>query len=54
MFRQVVVTRWAEGVSPQEKQAFRDAINGLLVIPELLALTCGARARLSASLVAMC
>ena len=41
MFRQVVMTRWAEDVSPEQKQAFRDAINGLRAVPELLALTCG-------------
>jgi hypothetical protein len=41
MFRQVVVTRWAEDVSAEAKQAFRDALNGLRAIPELLALTCG-------------
>ena len=41
MFRQVVVCRWAEDVSPAAKQGFRDAINGLRAIPELLALTCG-------------
>jgi stress responsive alpha/beta barrel protein len=41
MFRQVVVCRWAEGVSPDSKEAFRDAIEGLRAIPELLALTCG-------------
>ena len=41
MFRQVVVTRWVEDVSLEAKQAFRDAINGLRAIPELLAMTCG-------------
>jgi hypothetical protein len=41
MFRQVVVYRWAEGVSPDAKQAFRDALQGLRVVPEVLALTCG-------------
>lgn len=41
MFRQVVATRWADGVSPQAKQAFRDAVEGLRAIPELLALTSG-------------
>ena len=41
MFRQVVVSRWAEDVSPEAKQAFRDAINELRAIPELLAMTCG-------------
>jgi hypothetical protein len=41
MFRQVVVTRWAEDVSAEAKRAFRDALNGLRAIPELLAMTCG-------------
>jgi hypothetical protein len=41
MFRQVVVSRWADGVSPEAKEAFRGAIEGLRAIPELLALTCG-------------
>ena len=41
MFRQVVVSRWAEDVSPEDKQAFRNAINELRAIPELLAMTCG-------------
>lgn len=41
MFRQVVAVRWAEGVSPEAKQGYRDALAGLREIPELLALTCG-------------
>lgn len=41
MFRQVVVCRWADDVSPESKQAFRDAIDALRAIPELLALTYG-------------
>ena len=41
MFRQVVAIRWAEGVSVEDKQGFRDALDGLRVIPELLALTWG-------------
>jgi Stress responsive A/B Barrel Domain len=41
MFRQVVVCQWAEGTSPEAKQAFRDALDGLRSIPELLALTWG-------------
>jgi hypothetical protein len=45
MFRQVVVTKWAENVSDEAKQAFRDALEGLRAIPELLALTCGDDAR---------
>jgi Stress responsive A/B Barrel Domain len=41
MFRQVVVCQWAEGASPETKQAFRVALDGLRAIPELLAMTCG-------------
>ena len=41
MFRQVVVTTWVENVSEEATQAFRDALEGLRAIPELLALTCG-------------
>ncbi|HKH88077.1 MAG TPA: Dabb family protein, partial [Acidimicrobiales bacterium] len=41
MFRQVVSVRWAEGVSSEARQAYRDALDGLRAIPELLALTYG-------------
>ena len=41
MFRQVVVCQWAEGASPEAKQAYRDALEGLRAIPELLAMMCG-------------
>ena len=41
MFRQVVVYRWADGVSPAAKQGFRDALERMRDIPELLAMTCG-------------
>ena len=41
MFRQVVAVRWAEGVSPEAKQSYRDAIDRLRAIPELLAMTWG-------------
>jgi len=41
MFRQVVVSKWAEGVSPEARQEFRDAIEKLRSIPELLAMTWG-------------
>ncbi len=41
MFRQVVAMRWADGVSPEAKQGYRDALGALTEIPELLALTCG-------------
>jgi len=45
MFRQVVACRWAEGVSPEAKQAYRDALDGMRAIPELLAMTWGDDAR---------
>jgi hypothetical protein len=32
---------WAEGVSPEAKQGYRDALFGLRAVPELLALTAG-------------
>jgi hypothetical protein len=41
MFRQVVSCRWADNVSVEAKQDFRDALDGLRAIPELLAMTCG-------------
>ena len=41
MFRQVVAMRWADGASKEAKQGFRDAIEGLRVIPELVNLLCG-------------
>ena len=41
MFRQVVAIRWAEGVSVEDRQGFRDALDALRVIPELLTLTWG-------------
>ena len=41
MFRQVISMRWAEGVSDDAKQGYRDALAGLREIPELLALTFG-------------
>ena len=45
MFRQVISITWAEGVSPEAKQAYRDALARLRDIPELLALTFGDDAR---------
>ena len=45
MFRQVVAIRWAEGASVDDKQGFRDALDALRVIPELLTLTWGDDAR---------
>jgi len=41
VFRQVVVYQWAEGVGPDEQQGFRDALESLREIPELLSMTCG-------------
>ena len=41
MFRQVISVTWADGVSPEAKQGYRDALAGLRVIPELLALDFG-------------
>ncbi len=41
MFRQVVAIRWAEGIPPEAKQGFRDALDALRAIPELLAMTSG-------------
>ena len=41
MFRQVVAIRWGEGVSVEDKQAYREALDALREIPELLALTWG-------------
>lgn len=41
MFRQVVVYRWAVDASAEAKQSFRDALDDLRGIPELLAMTFG-------------
>ena len=41
MFRQVVAMRWLDGISPEQKQGYRDALEGLRTIPELLAMTSG-------------
>ena len=41
MFRQVVVSKWIDGVSAEAKQRFRDAVERLREIPELLAMTYG-------------
>jgi catechol 2,3-dioxygenase-like lactoylglutathione lyase family enzyme len=38
MFRQVVAYRWAEGVSDDEKSAFRAVFDGLRAIPEVTSL----------------
>lgn len=45
MFRQVVSIRWADGVSAEAKHAYRDALDSLRGIPELLELTWGDDAR---------
>ena len=41
MFRQVVAIRWAEAVTPEAKERYRDALDALRGVPQLLALTCG-------------
>jgi hypothetical protein len=41
MFRQVISMRWADGVGEEQKQGYRDALDGLRSIPELIALTWG-------------
>ena len=41
MFRQVVVCRWSKDVSDERKQGFRDAMERLREIPELLAMKFG-------------
>ncbi len=45
MFRQVISITWADGVSAEEKQGFRDALDSLRAIPGLVALTYGDDAR---------
>jgi hypothetical protein len=45
VFRQVVAIRWREGVSAEAKQGYRDALDALREIPQLLALTWGDDAR---------
>ncbi len=41
MFRQVVAIRWAEGVTADDKNGYREALSALREVPELLALTWG-------------
>jgi hypothetical protein len=36
MFRQIVAIRWAPDVTDERKQAYRDALDSLRTIPELL------------------
>ena len=38
MFRQVIAYRWAEGVTDEDKAAFRETFSGLRAIPELTSL----------------
>ena len=38
MFRQVIAYRWRDGVTDEDKAAFRDTFNGLREIPELTSL----------------
>lgn len=45
MFRQVIAIRWAEGLTAEDQQRYREALDGLRVIPELLAMTWGDDAR---------
>ena len=37
VFRQVISITWADDVSAEAKQGYRDALEGLRAIPELLA-----------------
>jgi hypothetical protein len=46
MFRQVISIRWAEGVTNEQKQGYREALDGLRSIPELTALVWGDDARI--------
>jgi uncharacterized protein (DUF1330 family) len=41
MFRQVISIRWAEGVTEEQKQGYREALDRLRSIPELTALIWG-------------
>lgn len=45
MFRQVISFRWGDQVSDEQKQGYRDALDSLRAIPELLGLTWGDDAR---------
>ncbi len=46
MFRQVISIRWATDVTDEQKQGYRDALEGLRAIPELAAMTWGDDARI--------
>lgn len=41
MFRQVIAVRWADQVTSEAKQGFREALDALREIPELLELRWG-------------
>ena len=41
MFRQVIAVRWADQVTSEAKQSFREALDALREIPELLELRWG-------------
>lgn len=41
MFRQVIAVRWADQVTSEAKQSFREALDALRGIPELLELRWG-------------
>lgn len=44
MFRQVMVCTFVEEASPEQRQAYRDAVEAIREIPELLEMKCGADA----------
>lgn len=46
MFRQVVSIRWAEGVTEEQKEGYRAALEELRAIPELRSLVWGDDARI--------
>ena len=41
MFRHVISIRWAQGVTAEQKQRYREALEELRSVPELTALTWG-------------
>jgi Stress responsive A/B Barrel Domain len=45
VFRQVISIRWKDGVTEQEQQAYRQALDSLRTVPQVLALTWGDDAR---------
>ena len=44
MFRQVMVCTFVDGATPEQRQAYRDAVERLREMPELLEMKCGADA----------